>query len=320
MRWVRHVAGAISSAASAAANSASNAAASSPARSRWNASSPAASVAVDREAWLRPQRRRERPVEPSPLSRQRCVVGDLTDERVPNPIGVRRSVHDEQSGIPAPRTAASVVASSSSTTAARSAGSVSRPTVASATRTCRPAGSRLATSASRRSDSITGIASPARCATASSSVKNGLPSPRRGRLVHQRGRRGTPSTAATCTATAFRSRPANREPLDGAHPAELGDPTTQRGISRDLVGAVGTDEHDPLVQEVASEVLEEIPRRRIAPVKVVEAHEDRTVGAELADGASANASTSPTRPVADVARSISGSSDGREAASRPRWT
>ena len=61
------------------------------------------------------------------------------------------------------------------------------------------------------------------------------------------------------------------------------DPTTQRGIARDLVGAVGTDEHDPLVQEVASEVLEEIPRRRIAPVKVVEAHEDRTVGAELAD-------------------------------------
>ena len=99
MRWVRHVAGAISSAASAAANSASNAAASSPARSRWNAKLAGGVGGRQREAWLGLQRRRDGPVEPSPLSRQRGAVGDLTDERVPNPIGVSRGVDDEQSGI-----------------------------------------------------------------------------------------------------------------------------------------------------------------------------------------------------------------------------
>ena len=54
-------------------------------------------------------------------------------------------------------------------------------------------------------------------------------------------------------------------------------------VASDLVGAVGADEHDPLVDKVPSEVLEQVPRRGITPVEIVEADDDGAVRAQLAD-------------------------------------
>src|SRR4051812_5047522 len=64
---------------------------------------------------------------------------------------------------------------------------------------------------------------------------------------------------------------------------QLGRSAANRGVTDDLVGAVGADDHDLLVDKVPSDVLEEVPRRGITPMEVVPTDDDGAVSAELAD-------------------------------------
>ena len=65
--------------------------------------------------------------------------------------------------------------------------------------------------------------------------------------------------------------------------AQLGQSTTLARVDRDLVGPVGADQHHLLVDQVAGEVLEQIPRHRVGPVEVLEPDDHSGVGGQLRD-------------------------------------
>ena len=113
------------------------------------------------------------------LGRQKVGVDDFADERVPESVRVRLGVHHEDLRVDAGSDGGLERVGSS-----RSAILVSSWSWLVA---CPPLRSRRARagvvvqpamSAAIRSDNTAGIVSPARCAATSSSVKNGLPSPR----------------------------------------------------------------------------------------------------------------------------------------------
>ena len=65
--------------------------------------------------------------------------------------------------------------------------------------------------------------------------------------------------------------------------AQLGQSAPLGRVDGDLVGPVGADEHHLFVDEVAGEVLEQIPRHRVGPVQVLEPDDHCVVGGELGD-------------------------------------
>ena len=138
-------------------------------------------------------------------------------------------------------------------------------------------------SASMSSDRRAGTASPARCAATSCSVNIGLPSPRRTSSSTNDGGGGKPNTAAAVHGHRVAIETVERDALDAAHPAELGDSTAQVWVADELAGAVGADEHDPLVDQVPGQVLEQVPGRGITPVEIVEADDDGGLRSQLAD-------------------------------------
>ena len=56
-----------------------------------------------------------------------------------------------------------------------------------------------------------------------------------------------------------------------------------RWTNGDLVGTVGAHEHRSFVDEVASDVFEELPRCRVGPMKVLEAHDRAVIGRQMCD-------------------------------------
>ena len=84
----------------------------------------------------------------------------------------------------------------------------------------------------------------------------------------------------------------------------------------DLVGAVGADQHDVLVDEVAGQEVEQIPRQRVGPVQVLERDDDRTSSprprSSSSSGANSMAGCRPLGPPPPRAiQSRSGASVGR---------
>jgi hypothetical protein len=54
-------------------------------------------------------------------------------------------------------------------------------------------------------------------------------------------------------------------------------------VDSDLVCPVGADQHDLLVDHVAGEVLEQIPRHGVGPVQVLEPDDRCAIGDQLRD-------------------------------------
>ena len=71
--------------------------------------------------------------------------------------------------------------------------------------------------------------------------------------------------------------------MDGGEAGELGEAASLCRVGADLGGPVGADEHDGDVEEVAGEVLEEVPGVGVGPVEVLDPDRDDPVGAEVAD-------------------------------------
>ena len=51
-------------------------------------------------------------------------------------------------------------------------------------------------------------------------------------------------------------------------------------VRADLVGAVGADQHDVFVDEIAGEKVEQVPGQRVGPVQILERDDDGAVIAE----------------------------------------
>ena len=64
------------------------------------------------------------------------------------------------------------------------------------------------------------------------------------------------------------------DPLDRAGAVELGEQGTQRMAAVEVVGSVGTDEHHRRAAEAAGEIHEQLARRTVGPVQILE-HEQR---------------------------------------------
>ena len=61
-------------------------------------------------------------------------------------------------------------------------------------------------------------------------------------------------------------------------PGQLGQPTPLARVDGDLVGTVGADEDHLFVDQVAGEVLEQVPRHRVGPVQVFEPDDHCGIG------------------------------------------
>ena len=64
---------------------------------------------------------------------------------------------------------------------------------------------------------------------------------------------------------------------------ELAEAASLLWVGSDFVGAVGADQHDVFVDEVAGEEVEQVPRQRVGPVQILERDDDRSVSAEAGD-------------------------------------
>ena len=71
--------------------------------------------------------------------------------------------------------------------------------------------------------------------------------------------------------------------VDGGEAGELGEAASLCRVGADFGRAVGADEHDGDVEEVAGEVVEEVPSVGVGPMEVLDPRRDDTVGAEVAD-------------------------------------
>ena len=64
---------------------------------------------------------------------------------------------------------------------------------------------------------------------------------------------------------------------------DLAEAATLLWVGSDLVGAVGANQHDVFVHEVAGEKIEQVPRQRVGPVQILERDDDRSVSTEAGD-------------------------------------
>ena len=115
-----------------------------------------------------------------------------------------------------------------------------------------------------------GMASPDWCAATSSLVKKGLPRPARHHLVDECARRGPSEQRRHALGNLVRLQPTQLDSMSGRESCELGKPTPMARVVGDLVRTVGPHQHHLLVDQVASQVLEQIPRHRVGPVQVFE--------------------------------------------------
>ena len=227
-----------------------------------------------REAGVRLQRGRHGSVETSPLGRQCSVVGDLADERMPNPIGVGGRVHDQQSGVDrgANRGLSRRLieldhrGQQLRIRVAADGGQRRKHVPARGVEACDVGFEEF------REEGGDGFTGEVRSNELLGEERVALAAPHE--LVHERRRWGDAQDGCGVHGHGVAFETGERDTLDAAHAAELGDPTAHAWVASDLVGAVGADEHNPLVDKVPSEVLEQVPRRGIAPVQIVEADDD----------------------------------------------
>jgi hypothetical protein len=66
-------------------------------------------------------------------------------------------------------------------------------------------------------------------------------------------------------------------------PADLGEADEQRITTLQVVRPEGPDQEDPPATEVPDEEHEQVPRRRVAPVEVLEGHDKRPIRAQAFD-------------------------------------
>ena len=128
-----------------------------------------------------------------------------------------------------------------------------------------------------------GMASPDRCAATSSLVKKGLPRPRATTWSTSSLGAGAAEQRGHALGDLVAVQPFQVDSMSGRQPGQLGQSTPLGRVAGDLVGSVGADQHDLLVDQVAGEVLEQIPRHRVGPVQVFEPDDHCSVGGQLRD-------------------------------------
>jgi hypothetical protein len=64
---------------------------------------------------------------------------------------------------------------------------------------------------------------------------------------------------------------------------DLAETATLLGVGSDLVGAVGANQHDVFVHEIAGEKIEQVPSQGIGPVQILESDDNRAVNTEAGD-------------------------------------
>ena len=102
-------------------------------------------------------------------------------------------------------------------------------------------------------------------------------------LVDELARRRPPEQRGHALGNLVAVEPFQVDSMSGGQPGQLGQSTPLGRLAGDLVGSVGADEHDPLVDQVAGEVLEQIPRHRVGPVQVFEPDDHCSVCCQLRD-------------------------------------
>ena len=229
------------------------------------------------------QRRGHGSVEPTPLGRQCGVVGDLADQRMPKLIGVSRPVHDQQSGVD--RRANRGLScrlieldhgdQQLRIGLAADCGQRRKHVSARGVEACDVGLEEF------RQEGGDRLAGEVRGHEFLGEERVALAAPHE--LVHQRRRRGDAQDGCGVHRHGVAFEPGEHDPLDAGHPAELGDTTAHARIASDLVGAVGAHEHNPLVDKVPGDVLEQVPRRGIAPVEIVEADDNGAVRSQFTD-------------------------------------
>ena len=69
----------------------------------------------------------------------------------------------------------------------------------------------------------------------------------------------------------------------GGQACDLAEAASLLWVGSDFIGAVGANQHDVFVHEVAGEKVEQIPRQRVSPVQILEPDDDRSISAEVGD-------------------------------------
>ena len=123
------------------------------------------------------------------------------------------------------------------------------------------------------------IVSPA----SSSSAKNGLPPDRSVDPLGEIAGHATAEDPGELLALLLEAERRQLEALHVAVPAELGEADEERIATLQVVGPESPDEQDPSAPQVAHEEHEQVPRRRVAPMEVLEGDHERAFRAQPFD-------------------------------------
>ena len=160
---------------------------------------------------------------------------------------------------------------------------MSRPTTAMTPTTDRLMTSRPSSSEAMRSDRTAGIACPLRWAATSSAVKKGFPCPRARTSSTNVGAGDLSDQSLDLRGELLATESSEQQAVRSRKARDLAETPTLLRVNGDLVGAVGADQHDVFIDEIAGEKIEQVPRQRVGPVQILERDDDRTVTAEAGD-------------------------------------
>jgi hypothetical protein len=93
-------------------------------------------------------------------------------------------------------------------------------------------------------------------------------------LVHQRAGCAVAHQRADACCHRVPVQAVQVDPMRCGEPAQLGDAGPLRRMTSDFVGPVGADQDQVLVDQVASEVLEEVPGHGVSPVQILDSGDD----------------------------------------------
>jgi hypothetical protein len=102
-------------------------------------------------------------------------------------------------------------------------------------------------------------------------------------LVDQRRRWGDAEHRRRVHGHRLAREPVQHDAFGAGYSAELRAAAAHGGIAGHFVVPQGSDQHHALVDEVAGQVLEQVPGARIAPVQIVEADDGGSGGGEVTD-------------------------------------
>ena len=154
---------------------------------------------------------------------------------------------------------------------------IGRSSTAAARTTAWVAGASRSTRASSTSRSVSGSAqpSPSSAAASSSSVNSGLPSERPNSRSARSAGAGSCRMPSSCSASSPRSKRSSAIRSTPAGALQLGQQRAQRVAPVQLVGAVGDDEAERLLARAAHEERDEVARRAVGPVQVLDREQHR---------------------------------------------